>query len=540
MSNSDSIKKQRDQFLAFAFASADFLLEIDPQGMISFAVGASKSLTGQDLGAWIGKAWLDLFAPYERAALEALQSKAKPGLRQGPGLFDFNPDMESQKGIVTAIYMPENPNFYVTVSFSDALAVHLAEITQVDANRQIMDAEQFTLAAKDAALKAKSLGQNIQICVFDLDISEDDRSRFGAEQMKETIEGLNTILMDSAMDGRSAAQINDNRYSVLQHEGEDILSLQGKIEDYTKAQDPDGRGVFMTSKAVTSKLDSIEPHDVSKAIVYTVREFERTGTQMTITDLNSGFDSYAKANAQRVEELKSFIERSDFRVNFQPIIHFETKEVAYYEMRCSFEQGDTEEWVVFGEDVGLSAAFDLAICERAISYINYKAGNTRAKFSINISAESFEDVSFYKSLKDLLDANKGKNIADRLMFEITEAAFISNIKRMSAYIEALSTDGFTVMLDDFDPNGQGMDFLKALNAHGVKVDRKITNKIASSPADFAALKHLTTYCLENNKTITAKAVEDDKQVSLLRDIGLTLGQGYYFGKPTPVPEYNGG
>ena len=534
---SDSLKQQRDRFLAFAFASADLFLEIDAQGVVQFAIGASKSLTGQDIKSWIGKDWLSLFAPYEKNVLEGLKNTAKPGLRQGPALLDLNSDITDQKSIVTAIYMPDNPHFYVTLSFSDAMSKHLATLTQDAADRHIMDVPQFTVAAEEIALKAKAAGQNIQISVFDLDVDDDDRARFGQERFQEIMKELNTILMDGAIDGRTAAQINDNRYGVLQGEEADILSLQGKIEDFIKSHDPEGEGILITSKAVTSDLSKIEPKDIAKTIVYTVREFERNGTKMPIDDLNSGFVSYVEANSEKVEELRSFIQRSDFRINFQPIIHFQSREPAYYEMRCSFEQGNTQEWVMFGEDLGLSSAFDLAICERAISYINFKAGTNRTKFSVNISAKSFEDGTFYAKLKALLDENKEKNISQRLMFEITETPFISNIKRMDAYIQALSKDGFTVMLDDFEPNDHGMKQLKSLHAHGVKVDGKIIGKIDSSPTDMVALKQLIEYCMQENKTVTAKAVEDEKQINILQDIGITMGQGYAFGKPTDNPEY---
>lgn len=50
----DPIRAERDRFVAFAFAAADLLLEVDGAGKITFAAGALKSLTNRDAGALMG------------------------------------------------------------------------------------------------------------------------------------------------------------------------------------------------------------------------------------------------------------------------------------------------------------------------------------------------------------------------------------------------------------------------------------------------------------------------------------------------------
>ena len=47
----DTIRGERDRFVAFAFAAADLLLEVDDAGKITFAAGALKALTQRDASA---------------------------------------------------------------------------------------------------------------------------------------------------------------------------------------------------------------------------------------------------------------------------------------------------------------------------------------------------------------------------------------------------------------------------------------------------------------------------------------------------------
>ena len=59
MTNPSETKKQRDRFLAFAFASADLFLEISMESRITYALGASKSLTGFEDEDILGKKMLE-------------------------------------------------------------------------------------------------------------------------------------------------------------------------------------------------------------------------------------------------------------------------------------------------------------------------------------------------------------------------------------------------------------------------------------------------------------------------------------------------
>jgi PAS domain-containing protein len=63
----DPIRAERDRFVAFAFAAADLLLEVDGEGKITFAAGALKALTHRDASALKGRPFTELLADSDRA-----------------------------------------------------------------------------------------------------------------------------------------------------------------------------------------------------------------------------------------------------------------------------------------------------------------------------------------------------------------------------------------------------------------------------------------------------------------------------------------
>ena len=70
--NEQSYKDARDRFVAFTFASSDFLLEINKAGNIMFTAGKVRSLTGFEPNELTGKNWLNIFVEQNHKNLEAL------------------------------------------------------------------------------------------------------------------------------------------------------------------------------------------------------------------------------------------------------------------------------------------------------------------------------------------------------------------------------------------------------------------------------------------------------------------------------------
>ena len=58
-----------ERFVAFAFAAADMVTEVDPDGTITFAAGAFRSKLGRSPDDWVGGPLTDLVTPADRDAL---------------------------------------------------------------------------------------------------------------------------------------------------------------------------------------------------------------------------------------------------------------------------------------------------------------------------------------------------------------------------------------------------------------------------------------------------------------------------------------
>lgn len=534
----EQLKEQRDRFLAFSFASADLFIEVSQDGIVNYALGAARSVTGIDDSKLIGMNWLDLFSKNDRVTLMAMRSHAKYAKRRGPYLVTLDEKLgNSRQAIVTGIKMPDSENLFVTIGVSNVLMARLARANEQEEGHRLLSKDKFLGAATEALGLAKSMGQDVDMTLLDIENPHKIKEQLGEEVWDSFTDAIRELLSSKSIDGRTAAELGEGRYSVIHDKSIDSQSIREQLSILSKDADPNGTGFNIESKAVTADLETLSDRETAKALIYTINEFERKGTDLTIETLNSGFKSYVNANAQKISQFKHMIEQLNFNLHFQPVVNLETFECKHYEMLSRFDgEGTTEEWVIFGEDIGMASEFDLAVCERAINYLIYKAKGRNSKFAVNLSGQSLQNEQFFLTLITRLQSHN--NLSDRLIFEVTESTLITELEKVNEFISILQKDGYKVCLDDFGAGSASFQYLHKLHVDYVKIDGQYTSKVLESNRDAVMIRNMSQMCQDLGVSMVAERIETIEEAEWMRENGIEYGQGYLFSKPLSAPEYN--
>ena len=92
-------------------------------------------------------------------------------------------------------------------------------------------------------------------------------------------------------------------------------------------------------------------------------------------------------------------------------------------------------------------------------------------------------------------------------------------------------------MDDFGSEYSSLNMLSAMPVDVLKMDRAFIRRIGESEKD-AHLVGLILGLARNLKIpVVAEGVETEEQVKLLRKLGCSLVQGYYFARPMPAAEF---
>ena len=150
--------------------------------------------------------------------------------------------------------------------------------------------------------------------------------------------------------------------------------------------------------------------------------------------------------------------------------------------------------------------------------------------SVNISACQFQQPNLVKEISQTLKET-GLSPHD-LSLEITESVMMHDALALSALRE-LKGMGIGLSMDDFGTGYSSLSYLKRFPIDTLKIDRSYVDGLGSDAGDTAIVHATIAFARSLNLNVTAEGIENAEQLSLLRDLGCELGQGYHFAKPLP-------
>ena len=152
--------------------------------------------------------------------------------------------------------------------------------------------------------------------------------------------------------------------------------------------------------------------------------------------------------------------------------------------------------------------------------------------SINLSGVSVGDRAMLDYILAQLDRSGCP--ADRLCFEITETAAVSNLHRAVQMIEALRERGCRWALDDFGSGMASYRYLSELPVDYIKIDGKIVAEMLSSPLSWTMVQSIHQLAHVMGARTIAERIENAEVLAELERLGLDYGQGFFLDKPRAI------
>ncbi len=159
----------------------------------------------------------------------------------------------------------------------------------------------------------------------------------------------------------------------------------------------------------------------------------------------------------------------------------------------------------------------------------------RLVLSVNVSAKQFHEPNF---VSDVLQAIDRHGIDARLIkIELTESALFDTLDNAIEKIKALQQQGLTFSLDHFGTGYSSLQYLKKLPLAQLKIDQSFVRDISFDSSDQAIVRTIIAMALALDLNVIAEGVETQEQLRFLQQHGCENFQGYLFGKPMPVDEF---
>lgn len=236
-----------------------------------------------------------------------------------------------------------------------------------------------------------------------------------------------------------------------------------------------------------------------------------------------------------------------FEIYFQPIVDAKTYRLVGAEalMRFSMpsEDGDDRmepvspvEFIPILEQTGLIIPAGKWILREAVATCK-KWQEAIPDFRINVNL-SYVQVIKSNALDEILDTVRMYGIKPSSVgIEVTESGYLDSGPHFQKLWNGLKNNGIQVVLDDFGTGYSNLHCLGDLRPDYIKIDRSFTMKAIQNQYEHKLMNQIIDMAHSLNLTICIEGIEKSEELMDLRNLGADYIQGYLFGKPYSVQEF---
>jgi diguanylate cyclase (GGDEF)-like protein/PAS domain S-box-containing protein len=242
------------------------------------------------------------------------------------------------------------------------------------------------------------------------------------------------------------------------------------------------------------------------------------------------------------ERIRVAIDEDRFALVAQPIFDLATGEATQFEvlLRMQDDHGDLippSAFLSTAERLGMIQRIDAMTVSRAIRAVAAQGdpSGPGPRVEINLSGASMGDPEMLHTIeRELHETGLDPS---RVIFEITETAAIANIGKAREFSDELAKLGCRFALDDFGAGFGSFYYLKHVRFDILKIDGEFVRDCCSTSTDRLVIQAVVDIALGLGKQTVAEHVGDSATVELLRELGVSHGQGFFLGEPQPLDEF---
>ena len=545
----DLVKRERDRYAQMTFAWADLAFELDRFFNIEFVEGPTEAFFALSKKELQGSSFRDLVMPSDIPLVgQIFKSILKAGRIHDKKLRLLLHTGQPQWVSMSAYCLGEDSNIFLALRKSSADELPSSSLPK-DAQSGLVDGNSFSALAAERLRAIQEAGESAEVTLVSIPEITALQERLDAGANDALMQSVGDFLKTNSVGGDTAAKVGDGRFSIMHASGTKVEDLVSQIEGLTQKFDPTGVGVQVQS--ATMEMDGelgISEEDLAKGLLYTMNKFrDSDGAGLNIKDLTANMSTLVGQAVAEVNNFKQIVEKGDFFVALQPIIHIATGEIHHYEALCRFDKTGVEspfKTITFAEETGLIHDFDFAMAKKVVEWLGkFPRNSNKYRAAVNVSGYSIGKPTYVDALHKMLKENEW--LVGKLMFEITESSRMSDLDSANNFIQALRSKGYHVCLDDFGAGAASFQYLSVLDVDVVKLDGSAVKNAMKAPKGRAFLSALTELCKRMSVETIAEMVDTPETLDFCRDCNCNYVQGFLFGRPSkevkdfnPLPQAN--
>lgn len=410
----------------------------------------------------------------------------------------------------------------------------------------LMTRQEFVEASGTLLQAGTAAGRSDSFLYLDLDQFTAVNDSFGYEVGDRLLHEVGRLLVGEMRPGDLAARLGNDEFGLLLV-GRDLQAAQqatvrvaGKLADLSIRLSGKTVTVSASIGIVPCRPDIrsfTELMSAANTATTAARAYGRGHIQVY-----RGDDARSLRRREQlawVGRINRALEEDRFQLHYQHIIPVAGSEDGITKvevlLRMLDEQGKKilpTDFIPAAERYGLMPALDRWVIAQAIDRLAGESNsNSEWEISLNISGASLGDGELIELMHDLLQRHRLRR--NRICFEITETAAITDFAKAREFIEAMHLLGAKIALDDFGSGMSSFRYLRSLDVDYLKIDGSFISGIPVNTTDLAITDSINNVGHVMGIKTVAEWVENYDIFNWLKDLGIDYAQGYLLHVPEP-------
>ena len=244
--------------------------------------------------------------------------------------------------------------------------------------------------------------------------------------------------------------------------------------------------------------------------------------------LPRAFGTRPFGSRERSRRIEAAVRGEGMEVVYQPIFDLTDGRPVGAEALSRFRTlplRSPDRWFAEAAEVGLDIELEVTAVRHAVRSLD------RLDPSIVLGVNVSPATCCSSELPEVLEGVP----ADRLVLEITENAPVHDYDRLERALTPLRARGVRLAIDDTCSGFASLRHVLHLRPDTIKLDISLTRGVETDTARRLLVEALVGFAPSAGAEVLAEGIEGAEQLRTLMDAGVQLGQGYYLGRPGPLP-----
>lgn len=344
------------------------------------------------------------------------------------------------------------------------------------------------------------------------------------------------------------ARLGGDEFTILLdelNEPEDVLNVVRRIQDVlTRPFSLGGRDVFISASIGIALKDEKYrmPEEILRDADIAMYRAKSAG-KARHEIFNHEMHEQVNKRLRLETELRLALERGEFRVFYQPIMHLTTNRLIGFESLVRWfhpERGIVMpmDFIPVAEETGLIVPIGEWVlresCRQIGEWQKRYPERRDLHISVNLSCKQFIQHDLADRVAAIL-LETGLD-AKHLRLEVTESHVMENSQMAINIMNKLRELGVRLSIDDFGTGYSSLSYLQRLPIDFLKIDRSFVDVMTKTMENSEIVKAIVMLAKNLGMDVIAEGIETEEQAASLINLECTFGQGFFYSKPTDAAQ----